>query len=122
MVHSVVLTEHANLLQQEISELLAKKASVIVPPLDWMRGFYSRYLVVPKRDGGMRSILDLRQLSQTSSISHAYPEAGHSQHTPTRLDCRYTLKDTFFQISLTNTHKQFLRLASRQCTSSKYNC
>ncbi len=31
----------------------------MVPPLDRESGFYSRYFVVPKKDGGLRPILDL---------------------------------------------------------------
>ncbi len=35
----------------------------VVPPLDRESGFYSRYFIVPKEDGGLRPILDLCQLN-----------------------------------------------------------
>ncbi len=43
--------------------LLEKGAIEIVPPAQRESGFYSRYFLVPKKDGGMRPILDLRLLN-----------------------------------------------------------
>ncbi len=37
----------------------------MVPPLDRESGFYSRYFVVPKKDGGLRPILDLWLLNHS---------------------------------------------------------
>ncbi len=35
----------------------------MVPPHDTESGFYGRYFIVPKKDGGLRSILNLRRLN-----------------------------------------------------------
>ena len=48
--------------------LLAKGTVEIVPPANSESGFFSRYFLVPKRDGGLRPILDLRHLN--SSLMH----------------------------------------------------
>ncbi len=37
----------------------------MVPPLDRESGFYSRYFIVPKKDGGLHPILDLRLLNRS---------------------------------------------------------
>ncbi len=60
-----VSPEQALVLEQEISSLLRKEAIKVVPPLDRESGFYSRYFVVPKKDGGLRPILDLRLLNHS---------------------------------------------------------
>ncbi len=53
----------ASVLQQELSSLLLKGAIEKVPQLDLKPGFFSRYFPVPKKDGGLWPILDLRRLN-----------------------------------------------------------
>ncbi len=53
----------ASVLQQELSSLLQKGAIEEIPQLDIEWGFFSCYFLVPKRDGGLRPILDLRHLN-----------------------------------------------------------
>ncbi len=53
----------ASVLQQELSSLLQKGVIEEIPQLDIERGFFSRYFLVPKRDSGLRPILDLRRLN-----------------------------------------------------------
>ncbi len=48
----------------EVMNLLEKGAIEIVPPAQSESSFYSRYFLVPKKDGGLRPILDLRLLNQ----------------------------------------------------------
>ncbi len=64
-VHLTVVNSasKASVLQQELSSLLQKGAIEEVPQLDVERGFFSRYFLVPKRDGGLRPILDLRRFN-----------------------------------------------------------
>ncbi len=47
-----VSPKQALVLELEVSSLLKKEAIEVVPPLDRESGFYSRYFVVPKKDGG----------------------------------------------------------------------
>ncbi len=56
--------QNAQALRQEIGCLLEKGAVERVPPNELESGFYSRYFVVPKRDGGLRPILDLRPINR----------------------------------------------------------
>ncbi len=64
-VHLTVVNSasKASVLQQELSSLLRKGAIEEVPQSDVERGFFSRYFLVPKRDGGLRPIPDLRRLN-----------------------------------------------------------
>ncbi len=39
----------------------------MVPPHKSESGFYSRYFIVPEKDGGLRPILDLHQLNRSVS-------------------------------------------------------
>ncbi len=64
MVQSLTLPRNAQVLRQEVCCLLKKGAVERVPPSELESGFYSCYFVVPKRDGGLRPILDLRPINR----------------------------------------------------------
>ncbi len=53
----------SSVLQQELSSLLLKGAIEEVHQSDLEQGFFSRYFLVPKWDGGLQPILDLRHLN-----------------------------------------------------------
>ena len=50
-------------LEEDVLSLLQMQAIQVVPPRDTKKGYYSRYFTVPKKDGGISSILDLRMLN-----------------------------------------------------------
>ncbi len=54
-----------HVLRAEIAVLLAKDAIELVPPADMRSGFYSPDFIVPKKNGGLRPILDLRVLNRS---------------------------------------------------------
>ncbi|KAI2644187.1 Transposon Ty3-I Gag-Pol polyprotein [Labeo rohita] len=62
---TVVSPEQGLVMEQEVETLLRKEAIEVVPPQDGESGFYSRYFIVPKKDGGLRPILDLRLLNRS---------------------------------------------------------
>ncbi|KAI2644176.1 Protein P [Labeo rohita] len=64
---STVREQNASILQEEIHNLLGKCAVEKVPLADRESGFYSRYFLVSKKDGGLRPILDLRPLNRALS-------------------------------------------------------
>ncbi len=47
-------------------DVAGKGAIEMVPPALSESGFYSRYFLVPKKDGGLRPIRDLRRLNHAS--------------------------------------------------------
>ncbi len=54
----------AQILANEITTLMHKKAIFQISTSRSLTGFYSKYFLVPKKDGGLRPILDLRQLNR----------------------------------------------------------
>ncbi|KAL0159530.1 hypothetical protein M9458_043255, partial [Cirrhinus mrigala] len=56
---TVVGPEQALVMEQEVVTLLRKEAIEVVPPHVRESGFYSRYFIVPKKNGGLRPIIDL---------------------------------------------------------------
>ncbi|KAL0147124.1 hypothetical protein M9458_057648, partial [Cirrhinus mrigala] len=62
---TLVGPEQAPVMEQEVETLLRKEAIELVPPHERESGFYSRYFIVPKKDGGLRPIIDLRQLNRS---------------------------------------------------------
>ncbi len=60
---TTVRCEDAQVLRAEVMNLLEKGAIEIVPPAQSKSGFYSRYFLVPKKDGDLLPILDLRLLN-----------------------------------------------------------
>ncbi len=64
VVQSLTLPRNAQVLREEVRNLLKKGAIEKVPPSEQESGFYSRYFVMPKRDGGLHPILDLRLINR----------------------------------------------------------
>ncbi len=60
-----VAPQQVLVMEQEIKALLEKVAIEYVPHSNRETGFYSQYFIVPKKDGGMRPILDLRVLNES---------------------------------------------------------
>ncbi len=76
---TLVGPEQALVMEREVDTLLRKGAIEVVPPNERESGFYSRYFIVPKKDGGLRPILDLRQfepLSQQTEVQDAHSQTG----------------------------------------------
>ncbi|XP_052473657.1 uncharacterized protein LOC128030230 [Carassius gibelio] len=114
-----VLSSHteenaSHILKEEISSLLNKGAIQMVPPTLMNQGFYSRYFLVPKKDGALRPILDLRVLNKHlrkynfRMLTHGSLARAIKQNDWfTSVD----LKDAFFHISIYPPHRKFLRFA-----------
>ncbi len=62
---TLVGPEQALVMVQEVDTLLRKEAIEVVPPLDRESGFYSRFFIIPKKDGGLGLILDLHLLNHS---------------------------------------------------------
>ncbi len=108
--------EQALVLEQEVSSLLRKEAIEVVPPLDRESGFYSRYFVVPKKDGGLRPILDLRLLNRSVSrlkFRMLTVKQVVSQIRSEDWFVTIDLKDACFHVSILPSHRKFLRFPFR---------
>ncbi len=94
--------------------LLEKGAVERVPPNELESGFYSRYFVVPKRDGGLRPILDLRPINRALCkrlFRMITLKQILAQIRPGDWFASVDLKDAYFHIQITPHHRRFLRFA-----------
>ncbi|XP_048024136.1 LOW QUALITY PROTEIN: uncharacterized protein LOC125253920 [Megalobrama amblycephala] len=111
---TVVGPEQALVMEQEVKTLLEKEAIEHVLPLDRENGFYSRYFIVPKKDGGLRPILDLRLLNQSVmklKFKMLTLRQIVSQIRSEDWFVTIDLKDAYFHISILPHHRKFLRFA-----------
>ncbi len=109
-----VLSKDAPVLRAEVAILLAKDAIEPVPPAEMKSGFNSPYFIVPKKDGGLRPILDLRVLNRAL---HKLPFRMLTQKRifqcvrPFDWFAAIDLKDAYFHVSIFPRHRPFLRFA-----------
>ncbi len=109
-----VLSKDAPVLRAEVAVLLAKDAIEPVPPAEMKSGFYSPYFIVPKKDSGLRPILDLRVLNRAL---HKLPFRMLTQRRifqcvrPFDWFAAIDLKDAYFHVSILPQHRPFLRFA-----------
>ncbi len=104
----------ASVLRQELSSLLQKGAIEEVPQSDIERGFFSRYFLVPKRDGGLRPILDLRRLNFSlykGKFKMLTMKTIMSQVQGGDWFVTIDLKDAYIHIQVVQRHRRFLRFA-----------
>ena len=101
-------------LSQEIAELLQKRAVEYVPDSDRPRGFYSRYFLITKKDGGLRPILDLRGLNYYLKV-FPFKMLRTRDVLQTVLPGDWftsiDLKDAYFHVPIAPHHRQYLRFA-----------
>ncbi len=94
--------------------LLEKGAIETVPPSERESGFYSRYFVIPKRDGGLRPILDLRPINRALGqcpFRMLTLKQILAQIRPGDWFASVDLKDAYFHIQIAPHHRRFLRFA-----------
>ncbi len=104
----------ASVQRQELSSLLLKGSIEEVPPSDLERGFFSHYFLVPKRDGGLRPILELRRLNFSlykGKFKMLMLRAIMSQIRVGDWFVTVDLKDAYFHIQVFRRHRKFLRFA-----------
>ncbi len=110
-VHLTVVNSasKASVLQQELSSLLQKGAIEEVPQSEVERGFFSRYFLVPKRDGGLRPILDLRHLNLSlykGKFKMLTMRTIMSQFQEGDWFVTIDLKDAYFHIQVVHRHRR----------------
>ncbi|MCS5551062.1 MAG: reverse transcriptase domain-containing protein, partial [Gammaproteobacteria bacterium] len=97
---------------EEVKKLLGKGAIELVPPGQEGQGFYSTFFIVPKKDGGLRPILNLKPLNVYMEKSHFKMEtlrsiiqALHVGEWGSTID----LRDAYLQIPMFPPHRKYLR-------------
>ncbi len=111
---TLVGPEQALVMEQEVKALLRKEAIEVVPPHERESGFYSRYFIVPKKDGGLRPIIDLRQLNHSVSQLKFKMLTLRQVVSQIRSEDWFVtidLKDAYFHVSIRPCHRKFLRFA-----------
>ncbi|KAL0194632.1 hypothetical protein M9458_008204, partial [Cirrhinus mrigala] len=106
---TLVGPEQALVMEQEVETLLRKEAIEVVPPQDRESGFYSRYFIVPKKDGGLRPIIDLHQLNRSVmklkfkmlTVKQVVSQI-RSEDSFVTID----LKDAYFHVSILPQHRK----------------
>ncbi len=86
----------------------------LTSPRNAQSGFYSRYFVVPKRDGGLRPILDLRPINRAlckRPFRMITLKQILAQIRPGDWFASVDLKDAYFHIQIAPHHRWFLRFA-----------
>ncbi len=114
VVWTVVHPEQGQLMEQEVHSLLVKEAIERVLLPDRESGFYSRYFIVPKKDGRLRLILDLRHLNcslRRFRFKMLTIPIIVSQIRSEDWFFTIDLKDAFFHVSIIPSHRNFLRFA-----------
>ncbi|KAK1902467.1 Transposon Tf2-9 polyprotein [Dissostichus eleginoides] len=116
-VSSVTDPQHTEALRVEVSTLLAKGGVREVLPGELQAEFYSRYFLVPKKDGRLRPILVLSGLNRflrplklnilTNPRVRQAIQAGDRFAT-------INLRDAYFQIPIWEGHRRFLRFACEE--------
>jgi len=101
-------------LRKEITSLLTKGTVIPVPRDQENSGLYSPYFLVPKKNGGMWPILDLRVLNESVA------KRPFRMLTIKRLltcvqrndfGISIDLKDAYFHVPIKLKHRRFLRFA-----------
>ena len=99
-------------LSGEVEDLVTKGAVVPIPLDQEEMGYYSTYFLVPKKDGGLRPILNLRYFNR-----HVQKRSFRMETLPSVLitltkGCwlaSIDLKDAYFHVAVVAHHQQYLR-------------
>ncbi|XP_056307255.1 uncharacterized protein LOC130219008 [Danio aesculapii] len=114
VIASVANEDSAQVLEAEISSLMGKGAIRRVPVEETQTGFYSRYFLIPKKDGSLRPILDLRALNKhLRKYKFKMLTVGALTRSIRRGDwfASIDLKDAYFHISIYPAHRKYLRFS-----------
>ena len=99
-------------LSEEVEGLLEKCAVEPVPPGQEMDGFYSTYFLIPKKDGGIRPILNLKRFN-VFLRKHKFKMESLQSIIPVMCQGQWMasidLKDAYFHIPILQDHWKYLR-------------
>ena len=99
-------------LRQELDDMLAKGAVTRVHDYQAQEGYYSRYFLVPKSDGGTRPILNLKPFNKFVRKYKSKLIGTRTLLSMVRRRDWFTsidLKDAFFHCPMAVRHRKYLR-------------
>ncbi|CAJ0920785.1 unnamed protein product [Ranitomeya imitator] len=97
-----------------IASLLKSGVIVPVPEKERFTGFYSNLFVVPKKDGKVRPILDLKLLNRRVRLRHFRMESLRSVIASMEAQeflCSIDIQDAYLHVPIFPGHHRFLRFA-----------
>ena len=101
--------EDTAIMEEEIQSLLQKQAISQIPTA--IKGFYSNMFIVPKKDGGQRPVINLKQLNRYVKSEHFKMEGLHTVKALLRKHdwmAKVDLKDAFFMVPVAPQFRQYL--------------
>jgi len=99
-------------LSEEVAGLLRKGAVVPIPLDQEEDGYFSTYFIVPKKDGGLRPILNLKYFNVNVRKRKFKMETLKSviaAVSPHQWLTSVDLKDAYFHVAIAPGHRRFLR-------------
>ena len=110
------LRDGEDVLLAEVTEMLAKGAVEVIPPEQQIAtGFYSTYFLVPKKDGGIRPILNLKPFNAGYVAKQSFKMETLQSILPTLPQgcwmASLDLKDAYFHVPIHPSHWKLLRFA-----------
>ena len=108
----------------EVEKMIAKQAVSQVPKEEANKGFKSQLFAVPKKDGGMRPIINLKALNTHVEIVHFKMEGIHMLKDilkPGDWMTKVDLKDAYFMVPIAPRHRPLLRF-QWQGNTYQFNC
>ena len=121
-----VQRENLNILEAEVEDLLRKDAIEMVPFQEINCGFYSTFFLVPKKNGKMRPVINLRPLNKYLRKTHFKMDTLSKVLNlvkPKDWAISLDLSDAYLHVPIFWKHRKFLRFCvNKKCYQFKALC
>ena len=126
MKETIVPRKNLDILNAEVAELLRKDAIEKVPPNERGCGFYSTFFLVPKKNGKMRPVINLRPQNRYLKKEHFKMDTLKKVINlvkPNDWAISLDLSDAYLHIPIFQKHRKYLRFCiAGQCWQWKCLC